>query len=100
MSSVCTLEKETIAYSLYCRHPNFGRFEQEHKHMGNENKSAKYGLTAFTHQIKLHLRPGAWKNLTDNHTVRDLVKARVPRLPCCERFGPSLSCKDVKVVEG
>jgi len=54
---------------MYCKHPNFGRSEQENKHKGNENKSAKCGLTAFKDQIKLHLRPGAWKHLTDNHTV-------------------------------
>jgi len=54
----------------YCRHPNFGRSEQEHKNKGNENKRAKYGLTAVNDQIKLHLRPGAWKHLTDNYTVR------------------------------
>jgi len=47
----------------YCRHPNFGRSEQEHKHKGNENRGAKYGLTDFKDQIKLHLRPGAWIHL-------------------------------------
>jgi len=35
----------------YCRHPNFGRSEQEHKNKGNANKSAKYGLTAFQDHI-------------------------------------------------
>jgi len=95
------LLKETVAQNVreypahvcawYCRHPNFGRSEQEHKHKGNENKSAKYGLTAFKDQIKIHLRPGASKHLTNNHTVKELIKARVPRLPCCERFVPNPS---------
>ena len=48
------------SWEIYCRHPNFGRTEQEHKHKGIENKSAKYGLTAFEDQIKLHLRRRAW----------------------------------------
>jgi len=58
----------------YCRHPKFGQSEQEHKHQGNENKSAKYGLTDSKDKIRLHLRQGAWKHLTDNHTVRELIK--------------------------
>jgi len=76
---------------MYCRHPNFGRSEQEHKHKGSENKSAKYGLTAFKDKIKLHLRQSAWNHLTENHTVREMIKSMVPRPPCCGRFGPSLA---------
>ena len=77
-----------LAQTNYCSLPNFGRSEQEHEHKGNENKSAKYGLTNFKDQNKLHLRPCAGKLLTENQTVRELIKGGVPWLPNHGRFGP------------
>ena len=38
-------ERRLVTDQLYCSLSNFGRFEQEHKHKRNENKSAKSGLT-------------------------------------------------------
>jgi len=66
---------------IYFSLPNFGRSAQEHEHKGNENKSAKYGLTTIKDQIKLQLRPCAGKLLTENQTVRELIKGGVPWLP-------------------
>jgi len=65
----------------YCSLPDFGRSEQEHEHKGNENMSAKYGLTSVKHRIKLHLRPCDWKPRTGNQTGRELTKGGVPWLP-------------------
>jgi len=65
----------------YCRPPNFGRSEQEHKHKGDENKSAKYGLTAFKDQITVHLRLYFWKHLSENRAVRELMNGGLPWLP-------------------
>jgi len=66
---------------LYCRPPNFGRSEQEHKHKGDEDKSAKYGLTAFKDQITVHLRLYFWKHLSENRAVRELMNGGLPWLP-------------------
>jgi len=74
--------------SYYCSLPNFGRSEQEHEHEENENKSARYGLTILKDRIKLHLRPCAEKLLTENQTVRELIKGGVPWLPYHGQFGP------------
>jgi len=65
----------------YCRPPNFERSEQEHKHKGDENKSAKYGLTAFKDQITVHLRLHFWKHLSENRAVRELMNGGLPWLP-------------------
>ena len=76
-----------------CSRPNFGRSEQEHELKGNKNKSAKYGLTNFKYQIKPHLRPCAGNLLTENQTVRELIKGGVPWLPYHGRFGPIVISK-------
>jgi len=81
-------ERRLVTDQLYCSLSNFGRSEQEYEHKGNENKSAKYGLTTFKDQIKLHLRPCAGKLLTENQTVRELITGGVPRLPYHGQFGP------------
>ena len=92
-------ERITIA-RLYCRPTNFGRSEQEDKHKGDENKSAKYGLTAFKDQITLHLRLCSWKSLSRNRVARELMNRGLPWLPCHERFGPNMTRKELNVAQG
>ena len=42
----------------------------------------------FKDQTKLHLRPGARKHLTENHTVR-VIKRRVPGCPAAVDLVPT-----------
>ena len=79
---------QIFVHEIYCSLPNFGRSEQEHEHMGSENKSAKYGLAAYQDQFKLQLRACAGKFQTEKQTVRELIKGWVPGLPYHRQFGP------------
>ena len=67
---------------------------------GDENKSAKYGLTACKDQITLHLRLCSWKHLSGNQAARDLMNRGLPWLPGHERFGPNMTRTDLKVAQG
>ena len=76
---------------VHCSSPSFGRSEQEHEHKGNENKSAKYGLTALNDRIKLYPRPCDGKPRTGNQTVTEMTKVRAPRFPYHGLCRPNLT---------
>jgi len=65
--------------------------------MGNENKSANYGITLYQDRLKRHLRPCAAKFPTENQTVRELIKEGAPRFPNHGRVGPIVTRKSSKV---